>query len=315
MSSGTLTTQSPWAIDPQFEVAHTWQANAQLEHAFVNDLSTSIAVMYAKGSQLPVVTDINLINPVSSLADGRPVYATAVNAGTRVDPRFNHIFEVQSIAESEFKSMTVQASKRIAAGLTFNVQYSFGKGVDNAPIPTQLTVQAEAARTDLLNLNTDKGPNPLDMRHNFTGTIVYTSESKASNAVIRQLLSGNQLGVLMQFNSGLPTNLTSNLDLNSDGSTGDRALGVGRNALYLPTRKNVDVRFTRRVPIRGAARAEVVAELKNAFNTQQLSSINTTTTTDAVGNPVTPIVYDAYQRVNPSGFEQRKFQLGFKVAF
>ena len=176
-------------------------------------------------------------------------------------------------------------------------------------------MQAEAARTDLLNLDTDKGPNPLDMRHNFTGTIIYTTESKASNAVVRQLLSGNQLGVLMQFNSGLPTNLTSNLDLNNDGSNGDRALGVGRNSLYLPTRKNVDVRYTRRVPIHGAVRAELVAELKNAFNTQQLSSINTTTTTDAAGNPTTAIVTDPYQRVNPTGFEQRKFQLGFKVAF
>jgi hypothetical protein len=281
----------------------------------VNDLSTSISLMYAKGSQLPVVTDINLINPVSFLADGRPVYSTAVNAATRVDPRFNHIYQVQSIGESDFKSMTLQASKRFASGLTFNVQYSFGKGVDNAPIPTQLTVQAEAARTDLLDLDRDKGPNPLDMRHNFTGTVVYSSESKASNVIIRQLLSGNQIGALMQFNSGLPTNLTSNLDLNGDGSNGDRALGVGRNALYLPTRKNVDLRYTRRVPIRGGVRAEVVAELKNAFNTQQLSSINTTTNTDAAGNPTTPIVYDAYQRVNPAGFEQRKFQLGFKVAF
>lgn len=315
VSSGTLTTQSPWAIQPQFEVAHTWQANAQLEHAFINDLSTSIAVMYAKGSQLPVVTDVNLINPISTLADGRPVYSTAVNNTTRVDPRFNHIYEVQSIGESDFKSMTLQASKRFAAGLTFNVQYSFGKGVDNAPIPTQLTVQAEAARTDLANLDRDKGPNPLDMRHNFTGTLVYTTESKASNPVIRQILSGNQLGALMQFNSGLPTNLTSNLDLNGDGSNGDRALGVGRNSLYLPNRKNVDLRYTRKVPIHGAVRAEVVAELKNAFNTKQLASINTTTNTDAAGNPTTPIVYDAYQRVNPAGFEQRKFQLGFKVAF
>ena len=315
VSSGTVTTQSPWAIAPQFEVAHTWQANAQLEHAFVNDLSTSIAVMYAKGSQLPVVTDVNMINPISTLADGRPVYSTAVNNTTRVDPRFNHIYEVQSIGESNFKSMTLQASKRFAAGLTFNVQYSFGKGVDNAPIPTQLTVQAESARTDLTNLDRDKGPNPLDMRHNFTGTLVYTSEFKMSNAVLRHILSGNQFGALLQFNSGLPTNLTSNLDLNGDGSNGDRALGVGRNALYLPTRKNVDMRYTRKIPIRGAVRAEVVAELKNAFNTKQLSSINTTTTTDAAGNPTTPIVYDAYQRVNPAGFEQRKFQLGFKVAF
>ncbi|MFN7916186.1 MAG: carboxypeptidase regulatory-like domain-containing protein [Vicinamibacterales bacterium] len=315
VSTGTITTQSPWAIDPEFQVAHTWQANAQLEHAFVNDLSTSLSVMYAKGSQLPVVTDINLMNPVSFLSDGRPVYSTAVSGTTRVDPRFNHINEVQSLGESTFKSMTLQASKRFAAGLTFNVQYSLGKGIDNAPIPTQLTVQAEAARTDPTNLDRDKGPNPLDMRHNFTGTIVYTSESKASNALVRQLLSGNQFGALLQFNSGLPTNLTSNLDLNGDGSTGDRAIGIGRNAIYLPTRKNVDLRYTRKVPIRGAVRAEVVAELKNAFNTQQLSSINTTTTTDATGTPTTAIVFDPYQRVNPGGFEQRKFQLGFKVAF
>ncbi|MGC4085072.1 MAG: carboxypeptidase regulatory-like domain-containing protein [Vicinamibacterales bacterium] len=315
VSTGTLTTQSPWAINPEFRVAHTWQANAQLEHAFVNDLSTSLAVMYAKGTELPVVTDVNLINPISTLEDGRPVYSTQVNAATRVDPRFNHISEVQSLGESTFKSMTLQVSKRFAAGLTFNVQYSLGKGVDNAPIPTQLTVQAESARTDPTNLDRDKGPNPLDMRHNFTGTVVYTSESHASNVVVRQLLSGNQFGALLQFNSGLPTNLTSNLDLNGDGSTGDRALGVTRNSLYLPARKNVDLRYTRRIPIHGGVRGEVVAELKNAFNTVQLSSINTTTTTDAAGNPTTPIVYDANQRVNPSGFEQRKFQLGFKVVF
>ena len=42
------------------------------------------------------------------------------------------------------------------------------------------------------------------------------------------------------------------------------------------------------MPIHGAVRAEVVAELKNAFNTQQLSSINTTTTTDATGHYLFP---------------------------
>ena len=43
-STGTLAQQSPWAIDPDFEVAHTWQANAQLERAFGRDLTaTSIA--------------------------------------------------------------------------------------------------------------------------------------------------------------------------------------------------------------------------------------------------------------------------------
>ena len=64
--------------------------------------------MYAKGDQLPVVTDVNLINPIGSLGDGRPIFATAVNATTRRDPRFNHINQVQSIGDSTFKSMTLQ---------------------------------------------------------------------------------------------------------------------------------------------------------------------------------------------------------------
>ena len=35
----------------------------------------------------------------------------------------------------------------------------------------------------------------------------------------------------------------------------------------------------------------------------------------AVAVALAPIPTDPYQFVNPSGFEQRKFQLGFKVRF
>jgi len=198
-STGTISQQSPWAVSPDFQVAHTWQSNAQVEHAFGRDFTASIAVMYAKGNSLPVVNDANLINPIGQLADGRPIYSTAVSSATRVDPRFNHILQVESIGESDFKSMTLQASKRIAHGLMFNVQYSLGKGIDNTPLRTQLTVQAEAGPSDPSNLDRDKGPNPLDMRHNFTGNVVYTSENHSDNAIVRGLLNGNQLGVLLQF--------------------------------------------------------------------------------------------------------------------
>ena len=65
------------------------------------------------------------------------------------------------------------------------MQYSLGKGLDNTPLLTQLTVQAEPGRSDPSNLDRDLGPNPLDMRHNFNGNIVYTSENHSSNAVVR----------------------------------------------------------------------------------------------------------------------------------
>jgi hypothetical protein len=153
------------------------------------------------------------------------------------------------------------------------------------------------------------------MRHMLTGDVVYVSTSHASNAVVRQLLSGNEIGLLLQFNSGLPVNILANRDLNGDGTSSDRPLDITRNSLYLPTRKNVDMRYTRWVPLHGSVRGEIIAEMKNVFNTTQLAGINTTMAVDTAGNPLTAIPTVATQFVNPSGFEQRKFQIGFRVRF
>jgi carboxypeptidase family protein len=312
----TVTPNALWTVDPAFRVAHTWQSNAQLERAFGRDLTASIGVMYATGHELPVVTDVNLINPVGALADGRPVFSAAANAATRLDPRFNHVNEVQSIGESTFKSVTLGVSKRFAQGLSFNVQYSLGKGTDNTPLLTQLTVQSEAGRSDPSNLNRDLGPNPLDVRHSVNGSVVYTSTNASPNPAVRAFLNGNEIGVLIQLNSGLPVNIAANRDLNGDGiGNNDRPLFVGRNSLYLPARKNVDVRYTRWIPIAGSARGEIIVELKNAFNTLQMQNITTTVAVDAAGNPIAAIPSDPNLFPNPAGFEQRKLQLGLKVRF
>jgi hypothetical protein len=154
------------------------------------------------------------------------------------------------------------------------------------------------------------------MRHNFNGSLVYTSINNSTNPVVRQLLSGNEIGILLQFNSGLPVNIVSNGDLNKDSiSNNDRPAFVDRNSLYLPARKNVDMRYTRWIPIHQSVRGEIIVELKNVFNTVQMSNINTTVVTDALGNPTTAIPSDPYQFPNPAGYEQRKLQLGFKVRF
>ena len=204
---------------------------------------------------------------------------------------------------------------RLSNGLSLNVQYSLGKGLDNTPLLTQLTVQAETGRTDPTNIDRDLGPNPLDIRQNLSGNVVYTTSNSSSNGFVRALLSGNQIGVLLQFNSGLPLNVRSNLDLNGDGVSSDRPLNVTRNSLYLPVRKNMDLRYTRNIPISGSVRAEIIAEMKNVFNTQQMANINTVVTTDATGNPTATLPTDPYDFSGASGYEQRKFQLGFKVRF
>ena len=178
-------------------------------------------------------------------------------------------------------------------------------------------MQSETGRSDPSNLDRDEGPNPLDMRHNFTGNIVYTSTSESSNPIVRGLLNGNEIGVLLQFNSGLPLNIA--VEPRSQRRRRDQRSPAGRRRATrcICRRARTSTCATRaRFPLHGSVQGAVIAELKNVFNTPQMAGITTTIADRRPGQ-------SAQRRFrpirmlfpNPSGYEQRKFQLGFKVRF
>ncbi|MGI8672494.1 MAG: hypothetical protein ACR2LU_07775 [Luteitalea sp.] len=268
-----------------------------------------------RGNLLPVIVNINPINAASSLADSRPVFSSTINDTTRLDSRFNQINVVQSAGESTYNSMTLQFGKRLSRGIQFDLTYTLGKGTDNAPLTTVLSVQGDDGVSDPTNLDRDEGPNLLDTRHSFAGSIVAMPVFDVGNGIASALLNGNQIGLMLQLNSGLPVNLRSNLDLNGDGVLADRPLFIGRNSLYLPARYNVDARFSRFIPFRGSARLEVAAEFKNLFNTVQTSAVNRVITTNAIGEALAAIPDDSSALQPTAGYEQRQFQLGFKFYF
>jgi hypothetical protein len=318
----TLPTQSIATVDPDFQVARTWQNNVQYERSIGNDYSVTVGYTFSLIDDLPVVGDVNLINPVSFLADGRPVYGTAINAQTRQDPRFNHIYMVQSIGSGHYNALSLSLSRRFSKGTTFNISYTLAKGEDNAPLSLQfpgtsgLGVVSDAFRTDPTDLDRDKGPNLLDMHHNFNGSIVFNPTVNVTNSFVHALVNNNQLGILLQLNSGLPFNIVSNQDLNKDGfSNNDRPTNIGRNSLYLPARYNVDMRYSRFVPIHGSMRGEIIGEFKNIFITVQTQTVSAAVATVTLGNPLAPIPTSGSDFPASAGFEQRQFQLGFRFSF
>jgi hypothetical protein len=303
-----------WTVDPDFKVARSWQNNVQFERGIGDHYSVAVGASLVKGDNLPVVTNINLINPIGTLADGRPIFSTAINATTRVDPRYNVINSVRSPGESTYKNMTLQLTRRQYKGIGFDLAYTLGKSEDNAPITGQLSVQGDAGRVDPTDLDRDFGPNILDQRHTFVGSIVATPQFERGG-VAGAILNNNVFGVAIQLASGIPVNLRSNLELNNDGTASDRPLNVPRNSLNLPARKNLDFRYSRKFRIQGNMAAEVIAELKNAFNTEQVSSVNATVTTNAQGVPAAALPTSGSQLTPTGGYEQRQFQLGFKCVF
>ena len=315
LSAGSGATPNlAWTVDPDFKVARSWQNNVQIERGLGDHYSLAVGGSYVTGYNLPVVTNINLINPVSTTPDGLPVFSTAVNAATRVDPRYNVINSVQSPGDSTYKNMTLQFTRRTYKGIGFDVAYTLGKSEDNAPITGQLSVQGDPGRTDVTNLDRDLGPNILDQRHTFVASVVAMPTFEIDGAA-GAILNNNVFGLAIQAASGIPVNLRSNRELNNDGTASDRPAGVARNSLTLPSRKNVDFRYSRKLRIRGAMAAEIIGEVKNIFNTEQVSSVNATVPTDLFGVPTGTLPTSGKDLTPTGGYEQRQFQLGFKFTF
>jgi hypothetical protein len=305
--------QSLTGVDPDFEVARTWQNNVQYEFAIGQQHYFTMGYTHVEGDLLPVITNINPINPVGQLGDGRPIFG-APSAATRFDPRFNQINVVQSVGDSKYNALALQFGRRLSSGVQFDFNYTIGKGEDNAPLTSALSVQGDDGRVDPTNLERDRGPNIMDTRHSFNGAIV--AQPKFGNGVMGKVLNGFQFGAQLQFNSGLPINVRSGTDLNGDGILADRPLGIGRNSIYLPARYNIDLRVSRFIGFGGPFRAEVVAEFKNVMNTLQTSGMNRILVTNAAGEITSGVVPTSSDDLTPSaGYEQRAMQIGFKIHF
>ncbi len=302
-----------WTVDPDFKVARSWQNNIQFEHGLSDRYSVSVGAAYVKGYDLPVVNNINLINPIGTTTDGLPIFGTS-SAATRLDPRYNVIFSTQSIGESTYKNLTFQFTRRHINGIGFDVAYTLGKSEDNAPITSALSVQGDVGRVDPTDLDRDIGPNILDQRHTVTASVVAMPRFE-QEGMAGAILNNNVFGLAVQIASGIPVNLRVGADRNGDQVSSDRPVGVPRNSLTLPNRYNVDARYSRRFEIRGAMAAEVIAEIKNLFNSVQISGVNSTIPANTAGVPNGPLPTSGDVLPPTGGYEQRQFQLGFKFIF
>jgi len=306
-----LPTQSIVAIDADFATQYTVLTNVQIERALTSDLSLSVGYVNSRGRNLPVLVNTNLVPTAASLGDGRPIYSTTVNAQTRVNPAFNQTDTFRSIARATYNALTVMVNKRMSHGIQMQASYTLAKGEDDSPLTGTYVVGSTDDRlSDPSNVERDKGLAPFNQTHTFvfSGVIAPRVEGRGAG---RAILNNNQLGFVVQANSGLPFNIRSNQDLNRDTLSNDRPLGIDRNTGRLGRVFNVDARYSRFVPF-GRVRAELFGEAKNILNTRNVSAVNRVVATDAAGNLLAALP----SPFSPTGgYQQRQFQLGAKVSF
>jgi hypothetical protein len=309
-----LPTQSINAVDPHFRTQSAWLSNVQVERALNDQIALTLGYVNSAGSNLPVLIDVNLVPSGQTLADGRPIFSSTA----RVDPTFNRINMFKSIGDSTYNAFTAMLSKRMSHGWMTQATYTLARGVDNAPLTGTYVVGSQDDRvSDVTNLDRDKGVTPFNQTHTFSVSTVL-APTKSGSGIGPMLINNNQLGIILQANSGLPFNIRSNVDLNQDGlNNNDRPLDIERNAGRLGRVVYLDLRYSRFIPFRDSMKGELFFEAKNLFNTANIAGVNRTVTTNAQGIPASPIMFDGsdYPTAGKSAYDQRIIQLGLKFIF
>jgi len=204
---------------------------------------------------------------------------------------------------ASYNSLQAVLTQRLSHGLSFNANYTFGKGLD---IVSGDNYNGDLGFTDSSSPARDKGLTD-GMAHNILNISGTYETPKVRNLgrVGNYSLSGWQANAIVSMRSGLPVNITSGVDSNADNvwndrpdltgnykESGSRAQkiakyfnpaaftaatdggygNVERNFLIGPKYVNFDLSFFRFFPIYKEHQLQFRAELFNAFNHTNLGT-------------------------------------------
>jgi hypothetical protein len=312
------------SVDPNFRNAYTINTSLQLSRELTSNDSITLGFIHTGARNLEFLSNINLINPIATLADGRPVYSTTVNASTRLFPQFNNILLQQSGARSVYNAGTVNYTHRLSAGMQVSAAYTWSHSISDAPDVNSF--EQNLPIEDLSNRLRDRGDSLVNRPQAFTLSSVIEPNFKNENRVLRGILNHNMFSVLTNLSSGDQQNITGNTVINGDQKTSSvtRPLFIGRNSVRGPSIYQVDLRYTRTIAkLWERVEPQFFIEANNLFNHPNVTALNTAVTiggpgagglpTPTTGVPTAPL---------PSSFpasstvlEGRIVQLGLAVHF
>jgi hypothetical protein len=287
--NGTLprASQTLYTITPDFKDGYAINSSIQITRQLSNDDALTVGYANTGGRNLEYLRNINLINPIRFLADGRPVYGPAGPA-TRANPLYNNI-ALQDIGNnSSYNALIVNYQHRIGArGILVNASYTWSHSIDDAPEANTYD-QGSNFISDPTNRDRDRGNSSINRPNSFTLSTVWAPVVKLDNRVWNYLLNRNQFTVLGNVSSGDEQTITANTVLNGDSLATSRPLYVGRNTARTPSVYQFDIRYTRSFfTLWERLKPQFFIEANNVFNHPNITTLNTTATVNATTGLIT----------------------------
>jgi hypothetical protein len=300
---------SIFAVTPNFKNAYTINTSIQVSRALTQNDSLTVGYVNTGARDLGYERDMNLINPVGTLADGRPIFSSAINASTRLFPQFNGITLQDVGAVTNYNAMIVGYTHRSAKGYQLSANYTWSHSIGDAPDINSF--EQSAVIQDPFSRAYDRGNTLVNRPQAFNMSAVLDPTFSLSNRFMNRLANGNQLTLLANLAVGDEQNEIANLNLNNDpvGAAVQRPAYVGRDTLRTGNIYQVDMRYTRVLFTHERFKTKFLAEANNVFNTRNVTTINTKATVNAQG------IVTAQPSLAPTStvLEGRLIQLGIRA--
>ncbi len=280
--NGTLprSASTLYTITPNFKDGYAINSSIQITRQLGKNDALTVGYANTGGRNLEFLRNINLINPVRYLADGRPVYGAA-GATTRANPTFNNIALEDIGNNSSYNALLVIYAHRLSQGLLVNASYTWSHSIDDAPEGNTYD-QGSVFITDPTDRNRDRGNSSINRPNAFNSSIVWSPITRFDNRVIKYLTSNNQLTLSANVSSGDEQTINSNANLNGDSLATSRPLYIARNTVRTPNVYQFDMRYTRTFyKFFEKYQPKFFIEANNIFNHPNITSINTTATVNS----------------------------------
>jgi hypothetical protein len=202
------------SVDPNLKVPYVLNYNLGVTHAFGSNLSLEVEYVGNHGYSLLSFADINqaqqgsayclntltaaqaadacgphaATDGVLAMQESRPYYSKF--------PFLGYIYQATNRAYSNYDSLQVALTKRVSHGLSFNVGYTYGHGLDNGSLNR---FGLNPQNSD--NLAGEYGSSDFDVRHRLTATATYNIPGIKGYG---QMLEGWQINTIVTFATAQP---------------------------------------------------------------------------------------------------------------
>ena len=196
-------TFAPNTIDPNFKNPYIQSYNFNIEEQLTPSTGLIVGYMGSKGTHLRIARNLNQLALVGG-ALVRPF--PALSASSPIDPgaALGNITEVTSGAGSDYNAVVVELNRRLSHGLQFISSYTYSKSIDENSLNTQGTILQNS-----LNLAANRGLSDFDVRHRIVVSGFYELPFRGRR--LTALMSGWEVGTIVQAQTGNPLNLTTSI--------------------------------------------------------------------------------------------------------